>query len=305
MNFQVWIAAAELLLAAALWGFGFIATVWGLRELDPFELTFIRFALATLLLSPVLLLPRWRQEVVRYLKISFWPGVFFALLLIVQTWGLQYTTATKSGFLTTLYVVFVPILESSLSRQKLSGALWLTVGLAFLGTLMIVNLSFSNFLQDMNKGDLLTVLCALLATGQIYAIGLVSSGVGNALAFNFCQTFWAAMVSAPIALNHGLFLKLMHFSEWLPTAQAGLLSLVVGSTIIAFTLQVRAQAYLSPTVSSLLFLLESPFALMFAFFLLGERLGPVEAMGAVLIFSAAILANWIEARRRRQLKNSR
>jgi drug/metabolite transporter (DMT)-like permease len=79
-------------------------------------------------------------------------------------------------------------------------------------------------------------------------------------------------------------------------AVIGLLSLSLGSTTLAFYLQVRAQAHLSATVSSLLFLLESPFALIFAFLLLGESLSTMEAIGAFLIFTAAVLASLREAR---------
>jgi drug/metabolite transporter (DMT)-like permease len=73
-------------------------------------------------------------------------------------------------------------------------------------------------------------------------------------------------------------------------------SLAFGSTVLAFFLQVKAQAFLSPTVASLLCLLESPFAMIFAAALLGETLGPLEGAGAALIFVSAAGASVIESR---------
>lgn len=288
-------ATAELFTAAALWGFGFIATVWAMRELNAFELTFMRFALASLLLIPILCFPSWRRGLFENLRKSFWPGLFFAATLIVQTWGLQYTTATKSGFITTLYVVLVPILESFLTKRRLPVALWGCVGLSLIGTGLIVNVG----LGDINKGDLLTLVCAFLATGQIYIIGQVSPGVRRPFLFNSAQCLWAMLLCTPFVLNSGTWVKMGNFANWESLPQAGLLILAFGSTVIAFGLQVRAQAKLSPTVSSLLFLLESPFAMLFAFFLLSEKLGPWETGGAVLIFLSAMAASLLEARRKK------
>ena len=167
----------------------------------------------------------------------------------------------------------------------MSKRLWGFVGLAFLGTLLIVNQGVMNI----NKGDLLTVLCALLATGQIYLIGLVSPRVLNPFIFNAAQILWAALACLPLlALEESSRQPILDFPVWPVSAQVGLVSLVIGSTLIAFTLQVRAQAHLRPTVSSLLFLLESPFAMAFSLVLLGERLGWMELLGAVLILLGAV-----------------
>ena len=119
-------AVFELLLAAALWGFGFVAALWAMQELNAFELTFMRFALATAVFVPFLAVAAVRQGWRENLRRALWPGVFFATTLIVQTWGLAYTTATKSGFITTLYVVLVPISESWMDKRRLPASLWYT-----------------------------------------------------------------------------------------------------------------------------------------------------------------------------------
>ena len=289
------LATSELFVAAALWGFGFVAAVWAMERLSPFELTFMRFALASVLVVPFLIPRSTRAAFLANVRLAFWPGVFFAGTLIVQTWGLKYTTATKSGFITTLYVVFVPLLESFLRRQRLPRAIWACVAFSFLGTAMIVNVGFGS----LNVGDLLTLGCALFATGQIYIMGLVSPRVRHPFLFNSAQAAWAGLLCLPFGLDAGLWRQMADFGAWSGRAQIGLLALAFGSTVIAFGLQVRAQKRLTPTVSSLLFLLESPFAMVFSIALLGEVLGPLEASGALIIFVSAVAASLLEARLRR------
>src|ERR1700704_6274220 len=96
----------ELILAGALWGFGFIATKWALEALNVAELAFLRFAIAGLVGLPVVLALKNKYSAAKKFRLSFMPAVFLMLTLVLQTAGLLYTTPTKCGFITTLYVVF-------------------------------------------------------------------------------------------------------------------------------------------------------------------------------------------------------
>lgn len=282
------ISTAELFLAASLWGFGFIGTIWSLQVMSAFQLSFVRFALASLVGLCFFLGTDMRRAFLGQWRLSFLPGLFLFLTLYLQTWGMQYTTATKSGFITTLYVVFVPILESFMHRRPLPLTLWICVIASLIGTGLIVNVGF----ESINFGDVLTFLCAIFATIQIYYLGLVSPKVERPFIFNVNQTAWAALLSLPVIFFEPLQ-NLPLLPQWPTTAFVGLGVLVVGSTLIAFFLQVRAQAHLTPTVSSLLFLLESPFALIFAAYFLGETMGLTESIGALLIFCSAVGASLI------------
>lgn len=284
-------AVAELLLAATFWGFGFIASVWALKSVDAFELTFVRFALGVGVSLPIVLFSIKRKELKNLFLWSFWPGIFLFGTLVFQTWGLHYTTATKSGFITTLYVVFVPVLEAFHLRRKIPWSLRLCVIGALVGTLLIVNVG----LDSINIGDIWTFVCALFATLQIYYMGFVSPKVKHPFAFNTMQALWCLMFSVPFLFHDNLPAKLASVSEWPATAIWGVASLAFGSTVLAFFLQVKAQASLSPTVSSLLCLLESPIAMIFAMLLLQEKMGPFEASGAVMIFLSAVGASYIES----------
>ena len=280
------VGASELLIAAALWGFGFIATVWALREVGPFRLTFLRFAVAGVVLIPIVCRAEGRRQVLRYLKPAFGPAFLLVGLLIMQTWGLMFTTATKSGFITTLYVVIVPLLDAALNRRRISPFLWACVLTSILGTVLIVDVG----LDTLNFGDLLTAGSAIFASLQILSIGRVSRGLENPFVFNCVQSLWGAVVALPFALSEGPLPMPAQILNWSPHALAGLLSLSFGSTVIAFALQLRAQKRLSNTVASLLFLLESPIGMLFAMWLLNEQLSWREGIGATLIFLSAVVA---------------
>lgn len=284
-------AIAELMVASSLWGFGFIASVWALKAVDAFELTFLRFSIASGV-GLLIILPAWNRLGTKTMfRLSVWPAIFLFGTLVFQTWGLHYTTATKSGFITTLYVVFVPVLESFHMKRKLPLGMWGCVAGALVGTLLIVNVGLSS----VNFGDILTFICAIFATFQIYYMGLVSPKIKHPFAFNILQSIWCWVFSIPFIFLNGLPEKLLETSRWDTKAVVGILALAIGSTILSFFLQVKAQARLSPTVASLLCLLESPFAMIFAMYWLDERLGGIEGAGAMLIFVSAVLASYIES----------
>lgn len=290
MNRNTWKllgASSELMFAAALWGFGFIAVVWALPVWGPLQLMFWRFLLgaaAGLVISAIRRRPD-RTEFAWLAGTSFLPAFLLFVMSYLQTAGLKYTTATKSGFITVLYVVLVPLIESGFRRRKIGAPLWICVGLSLAGVYMIVD---PNWETGWNRGDVMTLACAVAAALQIIALDRVSGTIDKAFLFNSLQSFWVFVMTAMIVPFQGGTL----IPSAVPSGQAiaGLLMLGLGSTLIAFYLQVKAQKVLSPTVSSLFFLLESPFALVFAVLLLGEKLSAFQTAGAALILTSAALA---------------
>lgn len=230
-----------------------------------------------------------RAELFWQIRASFLPALFLVLMIVLQTVGLLYTTATKSSFITVLYVVLVPILESAVARRRISIHLWLCILVSMIGVYMIVDPKWD---EALNWGDFLTLLCAFMAALQIITLDRVSAKIGSAFAFNTIQSAWAApLLLLAMPLQTG---PLIPAQSPTTLAWVGLLSLALGSTLIAFYLQIRAQKVLSSTVSSLFFLLESPFALLFAFLFLNERLSFQQALGAGLILISASLATMRE-----------
>jgi drug/metabolite transporter (DMT)-like permease len=287
-------ASFELLVAAAFWGFGFVAVVLALESVSPIHITFLRFALAGLICIPFLFFATGRAVFRDNIRLALIPALLLTSMLLFQTWGLMHTTATKSGFITTLYVVIVPLMESLVMRRKLPTFLWFCVAAALFGTALIVNLGVA----ELNIGDFLTLICAFLAAGHIFAVGEVSRRVQAPFSFNIMQSLWSAMICVPLLAFDPIW-PALSLDAWTWRSALGLCSLAFGSTAIAFYLQVRAQAHLSATVSSLFFLLESPFAMFFALMLLGEVLDPLEQLGALLIFLSAFAATWYESQRKK------
>ena len=109
------LAVFQLIVANFFWGFGFIPSVWVLGSLHPAAIIFYRFLGAGLATIAIFLVSKTKfPPLGESLRIGFIPGIFLALTLVLQAWGLKYTTATKSAFITILYVIFVPIMAALL-----------------------------------------------------------------------------------------------------------------------------------------------------------------------------------------------
>ncbi len=281
-------AIAELVFAGLFWGFGFVATVWALQEIGPFAVSTLRFgAAAAILLALVLCRKEWRRHLTgAQAGLAFLPGLFLALTLVFQIWGLRYTTATKSSFITTLYVLVVPALERWFLNRRLHRLHWLFAAIALVGTALICGFQAG----DWNVGDLLTLACMLAASFQILWFGRIAARIDSAMTFNFWQIAWGFALCLPT-----LFFEPGALLPRGPLAWSGMASTILGSTVIAFALQIRAQKVLSPSVASLLYLLESPFATLFAIAILGERLAPSQWLGAGLILVSVAAAAWMSS----------
>jgi drug/metabolite transporter (DMT)-like permease len=132
----------------------------------------------------------------------------------------------------------------------------------------------------------------VLAAIHIISIDHFSKKSKDNFTFNVFQSFWTALFALLFAgIDSRWSLMSMNFHGWI-----GIVSLGLGSSLIAFYLQVRAQQKLSPSVASILFLLESPFTLFFAYWLLGDRLTGSQLVGAALIIIACTSAILMKTR---------
>ncbi len=275
-------AALELILAGALWGFGFVATVFALRAFTPAETLVYRFLIASVFGEIIYLsvrkphLPSMKADFKRALPAGFLLGS----LMILQTIGLQHTTATKSGFITSLYVILVPLINTLIFRTRSSLVNYGLAILALVGTFILMDANIT----DINVGDLWTLGCSVMAAGHIIYIGKVSNKVDNAFRFNNFQSIWSLLLLSPLLLTHEKITFMAPWESWL-----GIIALGMGSSVIAFSIQIRAQKTLSDATASMIFLLESPFAALFGFLFLQERLSWFQGIGALIIMGASIL----------------
>lgn len=291
-------AIYELIFAGSLWGFGFVATVWGLQGMTPVRFLFLRFLLSSLFAGVFLTSTHFKFklkdakgiQLSKILSSRLWPialpaGLMLGALLVLQTIGLQTISATQSGFITTLYVILVPIFQHLFFRKKQPLSVFVYALLALVGVYFLTGANSSDFFSAFSKGHWLTLLCSLIAAFHIIYVGHVTSLSSHPLKFNTIQS----------VVCTGMLALLLPFEStpWHLTSKilpwVGLLFTVFGSTLIAFTVQVRAQRVLNPTTASMLFLLESPFAAAFGILLLQERLTWIQTSGAVIILVASYL----------------
>ena len=276
-----------LLIAAFIWGTAFVAQSVGMDFLGPFGFGFIRFVIGGLVLLPFVLSNKKKKHLcitVSRMKLFLPAALICGLCLFggsaFQQVALQYTSVGKAGFITTLYIVLVPV-AGIFMKKKTSQLLWAAVALAVVGLYM---LSIKDGFR-IELGDVLLLLCALCFTFHILAVDHFVNRIG-ALTLSCMQFFMAAvffMIAMLIAEPLPAFSDIA--GAWFPLVYTG-----VFSCGIAFTFQIIGQKNFNPTAASLLMSFESVFSVLAGIVVLGESLSAREAAGCVLMFAAVILA---------------
>ncbi len=207
-------AICELVLAGAFWGFGFVATVWGLQTMSPVHFLFLRFFLSFLFAviaiiamhfqvlnlqkqlfsqSVRTLLSQLYSEFTLELRLGFPAGLLLGSLLLLQTIGLKTTTATESGFITTLYVIFVPMFQHFFFQKKQPFAVFAYAALALIGVAILAGgLELTTF----STGHGLTLICAIIAAFHIIYVGFVGPKSKNPFQFNAVQSIICSLMMA-------------------------------------------------------------------------------------------------------------
>lgn len=274
-------ARAELVLFCVtfIWGSTFVVTKELLGAFSPFAYIGTRFALATILF--VALFPR---SVTALRKRSLFHGSILGLLLfagfVLQTLGLQYTTASKSAFITGMLVVFTPLWQVALERRfpqlgTVLGVVLVTVGLYFL-----TSPDGSGF----NRGDAMTLGCAFLF--GLYIVLLDIFGKRTDAAQLTVMQFIVA------AIGGGAVMVLFEDARADLTLGAigELVYLAVAASVVALYLQTKYQPDTTPARSAVIFSLEPVIAAVLAYLLVGEQLGLIGAFGGVLILSGLLFS---------------
>lgn len=277
-----------LLLTALIWGSAFVAQRKGLEYGGALIFNGTRCMIGAVVLAPVCLL--FRPKTPRSRKNTVKAGVLCGLCLFLATnlqqAGLAYTEIGKAGFITTFYIVLVPILGLLWGRRPRL-LHWLAVLLALCG-LYFLCMSGGGF--RLQKGDVMELSCALFYALQILVvdrfIGDANGVAVSAIQFLVCGVL--SLLAAFVFTKPDLGLLVQ---GWAPLLYAGVLS-----SGVAYTLQIVGQRNLHPTTASLLMSLESAFAVLAGWVVLHEALTGRELLGCSLMLLAVVLAQLVPAR---------
>jgi drug/metabolite transporter (DMT)-like permease len=278
-----------LLAAGAIWGMGFVSQSTAMEHVGPMVFTATRFFAAFLAVLPFALMENRRLAAAGDTRPVPWTaflpvGVFLFVAIASQQYGLLTTSVSNSGFLTGLYVVFVPVLGLLLFRMCPHWATWPGAALAMAGIYLLTGAHAS----ELVPGDVLTVFCALMWGFQVLF-------VARAMALSpRPYTLAAAQCLICAALGFGLALPTETFAlDGIRAALPEILYAGIISGGLAFTLQIIGQRHTTPAAAALILSTEALFAALFAAWLLGERLGPLAMGGAVLILIAILVVELV------------
>lgn len=278
------IATLLLLLTTMMWGFAFVAQKEAMGGLGPLTFSAVRYGLGTLVMLPLVgwelrrhrpvVRGRLDRRLTAVLCLAFFLGVY------LQQWGLTATSVTNGGFLTSLYVLFVPFIALAAFRQRPHPIVWLCMPMALIGVFLLNG----GRLDRLGPGDIAIIGCALAWAVQVFLLGQLVRSTGLPITISvLCfaatavlSTLGAAAVETP-ALGPIL-------AAWPQILYAGILS-----TSVAFTLQAIGQQYVPPANAAIVLSAESLFAALGGAVVLGERLPAIGYVGAGLIFCAIIV----------------
>ncbi|MSR41900.1 MAG: DMT family transporter [Phycisphaerales bacterium] len=290
------IADTFLLLAAAIWGAGFVAQVLGAEHVGPFGFTGLRFTIGTVLLLPLLFIVPWPKENAQEVRRITWRGGLIAGVVMTagalfQQAGLGHTTASNGAFITSLYVVFVPLLGLFIGTA-LRWNVWLGVAIAAIGLALLgITREF-----EFNRGDPLVLVSAMIWGVQVIIVGKYSTRV-EAIRFSMIQLGVTGLVSLVFAA----FLGQLHCESILLAKWAILLGAAF-PVAIAFTLQVLAQKSAPPAHAALIMSLESVFGMACGIMFLSERPETQQYIGAALMLTGVVVSQMVRRERSRELQ---
>ncbi|MEP7361906.1 MAG: DMT family transporter [Acidobacteriota bacterium] len=283
---------AEWALAAVtiIWGTSFTLVKQALDDVSVILFVALRFAVAGAVLlvlyrRPLLLDWRSGRQGVRG---GLWCGLLLTAAYLLQTYGQRYTTPARSGFLTALNVVLVPILMALVYRIMPRWMEALGAAIALTGTALMTLATPGQAWGNWNLGDGLTIGCAVLFAFHIVIVGhyVKQQGVFAALAVTQVMT-----VAVLCGMAAGLGAEPLVFRPsmvvWTGVAVTGLLC-----TALAFSVMAWAQQHTTPSRVALIFALEPISAWLTSYWMLGERLGMTAAAGAVLILAGVGVVEW-------------
>lgn len=284
--------AIQLTLAALVWGIAFVAQSSASAFIEPFTYNAIRCFLGGLTLLPLVLLRKKKHATMcpdsdkpssssrLWLAGGICCGICLTVGSVLQQMGIQQTSVGKAGFITALYIIFVPIAGILFLHKKITPPVIASAILGLIGMfLLCIRDGFS-----IGQGDFYVLLCSFAFTAHILVIDHFSEKADGVL-LSCVQFFVVSLICMPFMLLLERPSVRQILSAWLPILYAGVMSCGVG-----YTLQIVGQKGMNPTIASLILSLESVFSAIAGWILLGQKLSVREICGCAVMFAAILLA---------------
>lgn len=281
-----------LLVTSIIWGIAFVFQRSGMDSIEPITFNAARMTCGAIFVTLISFFLDTKRKVNRQstdtkqpsrIKSTILAGVICGVLLTaastVQQIGLVHTSAGKAGFITAMYMLFVPIFNFLIFKEKGSAKIWIAIALGIAGMYLLCmneGIAFTD-------GDLLILICALLFSGHILCCDKFAKNC-DPVKISAIQFITASVLSSILALLTEVPSIDKVLSAAVPILYCGLISGGIG-----YTLQIVGQKYTDPSSASLLMSLESVFALIAGVLMLGEKMTPRELIGCAIMFIAIIL----------------
>lgn len=262
----------------AAWGSTFVVVKESLNGINPLVLVGYRFAVASIIL--ILYLFYKKKNIFQNLKEGAVLGVFMWGMYISQTIGLMYTKASNSGFITGMYILFIPLLNLIIFRKRFQKIKIISIVFSLLGIYFL-----TGGIKSFNKGDFLTLITAGFCALHILAADCYMKKDRDIFVITFQQFALTSILSFVLSLTIGY-----DFSIGDIKVAKSILYLAIFPTVLAFVIQMYAQKYMSPFKIGALFALEPIFALIMAVRFGSEVLTINSVFGGILIVAGIILS---------------
>jgi len=288
MRFGKYSSDVLLLLTAIIWGLAFVAQRAGMEHIGPFAFNGIRFALGSISLLPLIYFQKKRDntsQTIKSRRLLYFGGLFAGLVLFAgasfQQIGIVYTSAGNAGFITSLYVLIVPVL-GLFWNHKVSAQLWIGAILAVVGLFYLsVNERFI-----ISLGDGLVFISAFFWAGHVLIIAKYSRAT-NSLFLALIQFGVCSILS----LTTSLIIETTTIDD-ITSAAIPILYGGVMSVGVAYTLQIFAQKKAHPSNAAIILSLESLFAAIGGWIILNEQLTNRLLIGGGLMLAGVIISQY-------------
>ena len=285
-------ANIALFLTALIWGLSFVAQRAGMDYVGPFTFNAVRSIIGGFSLLPVISIVKLIQEDTRTKEVKHQQHVMLAkagilcgialfIAMTIQQYCMLFSPAGKAGFITALYIIYVPLISMLFLGQKLSNNVKISVVIAVIGLYL---LCFKEDTGGFSYYDILLLIAAFFYGVHILVVNYFSDKV-NAVKTSCVQFFVVGLLSLPLMFLYETPTWSSIVACKTPILYAGILTCGV-----AYTLQIFGQKYTAPVIASLILCLESVFAVLGGAMILNETMTIKETLGCVLMITAVILS---------------